>query len=239
MTGTIESCEVHAGGNIEVRGGIIGHGDAHLGSRAVARVRAKGSVHALFAESAYVEAGESIHIDRSARMCELFAEDEIVVGATDPRQSVIVGGVSQASRLVRAATIGSAANINTIVRVGVSATLAHEFHELVAKLEAKGLELDQVMKLDESLRNNPAKAKPEIRTRLETTRLQLIHDIEMMLRRKTQVEAEIKLLESARIEVKRQVFYGAEIQIGNISLRVDQDRQGGTFHLSNGQIVIA
>lgn len=89
VNGAVEAAHIQAGGNVAVRGGIVGHPDTRPGSHALpettARIICGGSIQALFMENVHVEAGKSILIGRSTLQCELIAGEEVVVGKPSAR----------------------------------------------------------------------------------------------------------------------------------------------------------
>ncbi|MFD2272453.1 DUF342 domain-containing protein [Undibacterium arcticum] len=110
VSGTVEAAQITAGGNVAVKGGIIGHADTHFAGNVLtpstARIISKGSVQALFMENVHVEAGDSILIHGSARQCELVARNEIIVGKKNPkiqsnRRRQRTGHASGQSRIAR------------------------------------------------------------------------------------------------------------------------------------------
>lgn len=90
VKGCIEAAEIIAGGSVSVVGGIIGHSEArapgaHTLPDNTARIRCGTFFRALFAESAHIEANETIIIDREANHCELMAGKDILVGKLGAR----------------------------------------------------------------------------------------------------------------------------------------------------------
>lgn len=243
VVGTVEAAEIIAGGNIAVNGGIIGHGSASAqpGARALpvntARIRAQGTVQALFIEHAHIEAGDSIHIAGHARQSELYARNAVLVGKPGANNSNIAGGTVHATLLVSAPVLGSASGMQTSVRVGSDPYLAQEITAQESRLQGKLAELEQIRKLLAYLKQNPQKSEGGMGAKAQATFRQLTAEICLLIEEKAELAAKQKLTEQARIEVSHTMHEGVELRIGKQVWSVQEDRAGGTVLLENGLIV--
>lgn len=241
VVGTVEAAEIIAGGNIAVNGGIIGHGSAQPGARALpantARIRAQGTVQALFIEHAHIEAGDSIHVAGDARQSELYARNAVLVGKPDAKNSNIAGGTVHATLLVRVPVLGSASGIQTSVQVGSDPYLAHEITAQESRLQGKLAELEQIRKLLAYLEQHPRKDEGGMGEKTQATFRQLTAEIYLLIGEKAELAARQKLTGQARIEVGQTMHEGVELRIGKQVWSVHEDRAGGTVLLENGLIV--
>ncbi|MGH8809939.1 MAG: DUF342 domain-containing protein, partial [Noviherbaspirillum sp.] len=141
VNGTVEAAHIAAGGNVAVRGGIVGHLDSRPGSQSLpettAHIVCDGSVQALFMENARIEAGQSILVSRSTRQCELIARDEIVVGKSGSRTGQIMGGKTQATLLVGTGSLGAPTGIKTYVQVGIDPYLEKQIADKEQQMKKK------------------------------------------------------------------------------------------------------
>ena len=241
VVGTVEAAEIIAGGNIAVNGGIIGHGSAQPGARALpantARIRAQGTVQALFIEHAHIEAGDSIHVGGDARQSELYARNAVLVGKPGAKNSNIAGGTVHATLLVRTPVLGSASGMQTSVQVGSDPYLGEEIAAQESRLQAKLEELEQIRKLLAYLKHNPQKSEGGMGAKAQATFRQLTAEICLLIEEKAELAAKQKLTEQARIEVSHTMHEGVELRIGKQVWSVHEDRAGGTVLLENGLIV--
>lgn len=238
--GTVEAASIEAGGNVTVKGGIIGHGEAHEKSKednkAAALVRCGGSCTALFIESATVEAGDSIVVEKLVRQSDLAAPNQIVVGHPGSGQGSIIGGFVRATVLVQAEVIGSPAGVKTRVAVGTNPFLSEKMNRVNKEIAQKTKELDDVGKILAFLSANPARSTPQIRAKAENTREQVMQDLDWARKEKDSLTQEMSLAEDAKIVIGKTVFGGVQIEIGGQVKPVDIERSAGVYLLKEGQI---
>ncbi|MDP2734760.1 MAG: FapA family protein [bacterium] len=111
MDGTVEQrAEIIAGGDVVVRGGIIG-----------ARVQAGGSLYAKFIQDSEVEVGEDLVVRNYVQQSQVQVQRKATIQGDEggPRQLCVLGGALQAGVSVEAASIGSAYGRQTRVVAGV------------------------------------------------------------------------------------------------------------------------
>jgi uncharacterized protein len=241
VLGMVEAAEIVAGGNVAVRGGIIGRANpkpgAHVLPPDTARIDCSGSLQALFIESARIKAGDAILVDAHARQCELLARNQIIVGKAGARNSHLAGGTAQATLLIKALNLGTPNGLKTLVQVGSDPYLAQEIAAKEALFQQKLAELDQVQKLIAHFKQNPQKNVGGIADKIEATRKQVASAIFVLVEEKAQLAAKLELTQQARIEVAESLFDGVEIRIGKQVRQVD-DRFGAcTIRLLDESIV--
>ncbi len=123
VNGNAGCSELHAGGNIVVKNGIIGK------NRGL--VYAKGDVTAKFAENSEIRAGGSINIKRAALNCTLIAGGRIL-SLTEKGQ--IIGGVLKAREGVEVKILGNESEHKMEVYVGSDFVIEIKMKELGKKL---------------------------------------------------------------------------------------------------------
>ncbi|MDO8249108.1 MAG: FapA family protein, partial [Rhodoferax sp.] len=119
VSGMVDGGLLEAGGNIQVKGGVIAH----------ARLRAGGSVSARFAQGTHIYAGTVIAIDDMALECELQSLNQIIIGAASPKRGQLIGGSTTAMMLVKVPILGSD-------KAGVTQLVLGHNPELDAKYQA-------------------------------------------------------------------------------------------------------
>lgn len=237
VAGTIEAAEVVAGGDITVKGGIVGRADGVQDSADTARIQCNGSVQARFAEHAHIEAGKSIIIDTAARQSSLFAGADITVGK-GPTQGQIVGGQARALVKIRVATLGSNAGTPTVAQVGFDPRLNAERIHIDQARKRKLEELGKIKQLLGFLDQNPAKGQGGVREKAEKTREQIEADIADADVRLVQLADQLQLADGATIEVGKAIFSGVNLQIGQKLLHILEDRGAVRAYLKDDQIIL-
>lgn len=237
VEGTIEAAEVVAGGDVTVKGGIVGRADGAQGSADTARIQCNGSVHARFAEHAHIEAGRSIVLDTAARQCELFAGQEIIVGK-GPTQGQLAGGQARALIKVRAAVLGSNSGSPTVVQVGFDPRVNAERIAVDQARKRKLEDLGKIRQLLGFLDQNPAKGQGGVREKAEKTREQLEGDVTDLDARLMQLAGQLELADGASIEVGKAIYSGVNLQIGQKLMQVLEDRGAARVRLKDDMIVL-
>ena len=115
VNGTMEAALVEAGGNVTVKGGIIGMAEAMQdasGPARTAHIVCGGELNASSRTPSSAPARTSRSSARSA-IC-IAAGGAVNVGAANAQQTAIMGGQIRALQAVRAGTIGSPAGVPTL-----------------------------------------------------------------------------------------------------------------------------
>jgi uncharacterized protein (DUF342 family) len=245
VKGLIEAAEIHAGGNVSVTGGIIGHAATQASTLSTAaavpfanaRVICQGSLQALFVESAYVQAGESILIKGNARQSEMYAGTQIAVGkGSGNKIGQIVGGHTHATNLIHAAWAGTSNGAKTELQVGSDPFLATQLATAEVVYKRKLDEIDQVIKLLAFLKNNPQKAANGMGEKAEATRRRLLDESKALFEEQTALKEKMVSVDQARIKVTKGIYEGVEVRIGKQLWAVPNDLGGGTIQVKNGNI---
>jgi uncharacterized protein (DUF342 family) len=240
VNGTVEAAEITAGGNVAVRGGIVGHVDTRPGSQSLpdntARILCEGSVQALFMENAHIEAGKSILATRSARQCELMARDEIVVGKGKTGQ--ITGGRTQATLRIATGSLGSSTGARTFVQVGLDPYLEKQIADKESDLRRKVNEVDRVIKLLAYFRQNPKKGEGGIAEKVEGTRRQLVSAIDDLTEELKILRDKMELSEQGHVEASGEIFYGVEVRIANQTWHAPDDMGRAVIQMEGGRIAV-
>jgi hypothetical protein len=240
VNGAVEAAEITAGGNVAVRGGIVGHPDTRPGSQSLpettARIFCEGTVQALFMESAHIEAGKSIVINRSVRQCELIARDEILVGKG--RTGQITGGRTQAMMRIATGSLGSSTGTKTYLQVGLDPYLEKQIADKELQLKRKVEEVDRVIKLLTYFRQNPAKGAGGIAEKVEGTRRQTVDAIDDLTEELKVLRDKMELSEQGRVEAGGEIFYGVEVRIANQTWHAPDDMGKAVIQMQGSRIAV-
>ena len=238
VNGTVEAAEIIAGGNVTIKGGIIGHAETQPGANAsiAARIKSEGSVQALFAESALIEAAESILIAGNARQCDMMAGNEIIVGKTNPKLGQIIGVRAQATMMVKATSLGAPTGNTTKIQVGLDPYLEEKLqakeHEFKRKLD----ELDRTIKQISYYKLNPEKMPEGALEEQDLKRRQIAQELKDLTAEQAAMKEDLVAAESACIVATKAVFEGVEMRIARQVWQVLNDLGGGKAQLQGGKI---
>lgn len=224
--GTVEAALLEAGGNIEVKGGLI-----------FSQVHANGTISALFCEKAHVHAGKSIVLRELSMQSELKAGAEIIVGEKGMQKGHIIGGLCRAATNIRAIVIGSHAGVPTRVEVGTDPDAREKMVHLRQLIEEKQKEADETDKTLAYLHDNSGKVSPETLKQREQIRSVIETELAELIRQKKRLQKRLEVIDNARIEVEKNIYYGVQIAVGEYVLTVDDDLEGVTFRVEDGVIV--
>lgn len=239
--GTVEAATLDAGGDVIIKGGIIGHGEIHdhpdkKQKQGIARIRCDGSCSAHFIENASVETGDSILVANLVMQSELAAINQILVGKPGSATGRIIGGLTEATLLVQAASIGSASGVKTRVMVGTNPYLNDKLKRTTQHLETKATAMIETVKLLDFIKSHPERMPAGILSKAENTQMALMLDIETLQEEKEQLEFEIELSVDAGVVVEKTVFGGVQVEIGGKVHRVDTQSGPGNFTLGEDGI---
>ena len=239
VDGTVEGAMLDAGGDIVVEGGIIGGTEQHIkpGEKFQPLIKCNGSCTARFAQNAHISAGQGIFIHDNAMLSELTAGHQIIVGDDGSRKGNIIGGVARAAMLIKTQNLGSDDNVRTVVFAGADKIL-HERLSIAAKTrEAMEKELSDIIKILEIARLKPGRVPPETIKAVLATRDVLNSQIESSREDERELRRQIDLTSGAQVVVQKHIYSGAEIHLGLKRYEAVQDREGGVFHLKDGDLV--
>jgi uncharacterized protein (DUF342 family) len=240
IQGMVEAAHIEAGGDIEVKGAVIGQGEPRIGAEginpAAAVLQAGGSVKALFAENSLISAGADILIREFVMKSELNAGNSILVGEQGSSKGRIISSLCRAAANIAAITIGSRSGTGTVLEVGADPSVQDKFTLAKHTIHCKEKELEETLKALEYFRNNPNRATPEAIREKEKSLGSLQTEIQELTGQLRRLKKRFTLLNSAWIKAERQIFCGVKINIGEKSLLLENDLEGVTFTLGENGI---
>jgi len=241
VNGTMEAALVEAGGNVTVKGGIIGLAEALQDAAAAARtarVVCGGALRAKFIENAVISAGKDVDVEREVRQSSIASGGSINVGPPNTQQSAITGGQTRAMQAVRAGTIGSPSGIPTLVQAGLDPHADIKRTALARKRQKMHEEKSKLEQLLMFLKANPQRAPGDVADRARNTHVKLSQDLLALDAEETQLVQDLQPLASATIQAARRFCSGVTIQVGNKMQEFLEDQIGGKAAVEEGQIVI-
>ncbi|TAK63237.1 FapA family protein [Methylobacter sp.] len=238
--GTVEAAEIEAGGNIVIKGGVIGHsehsGDPNEIPAFNAVIISKGSISVHFAENVCMEAGTDIIIEEFSMHNHLTALNRVLVGKSGGKKGRIIGGITCASVLVKSGVIGSNAGFITKIRAGFNPYLQVQIDKLKLEIDANEKEQEDIKKIVAFILAHPEKDKNGLLNKLLRTREKLEIDCTQLHADRAHLLSEMTLAEHVQVIVEEAVHCGAEIQIGNSIWKNNEERGKGVFQVIDGAI---
>ena len=231
VEGIIEQADVEAGGNLVVRGGIMGRG--------IDKILVEGRVQAKFVIDSEVEAEHDILIDR-----EIVQSRVKSMGSISIPNGRIVGGETVARAGFLVGQVGSEALVPTVVTAGRDFRLDDKLHILRAEIDGLFAQRER-LQLKLQLASRPKRLpipRPEDMQREDTP--SLAEEVEALDRQIQALTAEAEGLKlqsqcdtRARLEILKVVYPESYLGLGDEHLHVRERFEGPVHaHLSGGKV---
>ncbi|MEA5444354.1 FapA family protein [Gammaproteobacteria bacterium AB-CW1] len=150
VSGTVDGAHLDAGGDIVIRGGVIGQRRrGRVDFNAV--IQCEGSVEARFVEHALIRCGGDLMVRDLIAHSEVEAGPKLVVGARGTRKGHILGGRYDAYEVIRAVQLGGPSGAESSLRVGNAFRLKKTIRRLERRLTQAELPPEEVDDLRERL----------------------------------------------------------------------------------------
>lgn len=239
VMGTVEAATMRVGGNLIVHGGIVGGSPARMPSTAsehLARIDCEGSVQALFINHASVSAGGDLRVEREIFSSDVAAGNAVTVGTASGGS--IVGGRTRALRCVQAATLGSMTGTPTEIQVGLNPNADSQRQTLERERRRLEEDRDKLEQLIIFLQRNPAKAEGGLGERVSLTHAKTLGELALIGEKEQALADELRLLEGATIEARRQFWDGVQLRIGKRARTLLEDLPAGRALLRDDEVMI-
>ncbi len=235
--GTVEAAEIEAGGNISIKGGIIGNSDSGSNPATIGgRISCKGSLTARFAKYVSIDVGTSIIIEEYSMNNHLTAINQILVGKPGGKKGILSGGTASAMMLVQATSVGSAAGTKTYIHAGINPHTQEQLNGLESAIEENEKKLEDISKIIAFVENNPEKDKNGLLDKARRTLDNLTVEIAQHQADRESLLSEMSFAEYAKVVVDQTIFNGVEVRIGNQPWRSGEERGKTSFRLIDGKI---
>lgn len=223
VTGTVEAAEIRAGGNVELRGGMVGQGSG--------LVAAGGSVTARYLDNVTVTAGEDLYFEETISHSDVSVCRDISAVAAYGRGQII-GGTARAGRQVRTKLLGAPAGTATTVVVGlVEGALQQRAQDrLVNRRHNLTLAMQEIIRLRVAGEHGAALEAAQARFERLQAEVQLA-DLAWEL---VQPAAAKDLL----VEAASGFFGGVAVQMGELRRTLQDDLPGAKLVVRSGNIAL-
>ena len=240
--GIVEAARLNAGSDIEIKGGVIGHGEHTANQKedhsGMAQIEAGGSVTVQFAENAQITAGQDIVIKELAMQCQLTSGGSILVGEQGGRKGHIIGGLCRAATLVHAVVIGSRAGVQTVIEVGFDPSLHKKLEIVKEAIVDKGALLEELTKTLTYVKENPGSMEPQLMKLKERVYAKYQGEMAELTGEKKRLQKRMEINAQARIVVEKDAYLGSLVRIGDSTLHLEEDLQSPTFTLADQGICL-
>lgn len=240
VAGAVEAAEIEAGGNIVIRGGVIGRSEYGGASSAEpvfsARLRAKGSINVLYAEHASLEAGADILVDEFAMHSDLLALNQIIVGKPGTKKGHLLGGSARATSVVKVTALGSNANLQTKVQAGFNPYVQNQVRAVELEIESNEKEQAGLQKIVDYVLLHPEKDKDGLLKKAQNTLGKLAEGLLQHQEALRALQVTRTLANQAHVIVGQVVHGGAMVQLGDRKWQTMERLGPGVFRLIEGDI---
>lgn len=229
VMGVVEAAELHAGGNITIRSGILGMGKGML--------IAKGDVVANFIESAIVVAEGNINAD-SVLHSRISAKGSIKILG---KNGSIIGGHTRSASLIEAKTIGTSMGTNTIIEVGIDPHVKDRMNQLIKIINEKQIELDklqQLKKLLEFKKENGTldRMKKDLLFKSVNNITSIKAEIEQYMNESEDLMEKLKVNKNAVVKINGEIYPSVKISISDDFLMINEMYHYCQFKNIDGEV---
>jgi hypothetical protein len=235
VRGCVERATVKAGGDIRVKNGILGRGDE--------RTYAKGSIYAKFLENADVCAEKDVYVTEAILHSNVDAGGRVIVQGG--RKSAIIGGRIRAKEEINARSVGSWAEVNTELEVGVDPRTRDEIIRLEEQIEADKRNFNELklgirtlLKQKEKEGGLPSEKEALLAQHLRAQNL-LMARLRDTTERMIALQKELSGETSGKICVFDTVYPGTKITVRTTTLLLKREYKYSTFSVKAGQIRVS
>ena len=229
IDGSAEACEIRAGKDIILRGGMMGQNRASM--------RSKGNIFAKFIEYALIECDGAIQVN-SFLDCEVVCGDKVYVNG---KQGTIVGGNIYGVRGIEAYSVGNASELQTEIRAGVGLDTIERIHELEDQLDQIQENIQKIevglRQFDEmgrekgiDVKNNPQ------RVALLRTKIVKQADLAAAEEELGRLDNVVENAKGAIIRIENFLYPGVLIYIDDSNVLVKEIRHGVELEQSAGKL---
>jgi len=226
VAGMVDGGFLQAGGDIHVAGGVIAHATLIAGC----------AVSARFAQDVKIRAGTILSLADTALECELESLNQIVIGAQSHGRGRLFGGCATAMTQLSVPVLGSSKAGLTRVVMGVNAELTAQYAALERRLEQEKANEEALEKLIKQV--TAAKDPKGMLPRIRASRQHAMQVWGQSLMEKKNLEQQIALALTARIDVGVGLEGAVDLVFGTHTARLRREFSAGTFSLDPTELVV-
>lgn len=230
--GNVDGGSIYAGGNVTVRGGIVGQDKTVI--------ECKGNLYARYIDHACIDVEGEIKGRDAILHSQVNAGQKITL---ESRKGMVMGGVVRARDEINVQVLGSRMGTYTEVEVGANPALRKELIELEKKIFETKRELDKVEKALTILNKKGFDLPPEreeMKARLTRTSFYLKAELRKLTARQEEINEEIadRQTQRGKIKVRQRIYPGVKVIIGK-AVRIFKDEvHYAVLTYEDGEVVI-
>lgn len=235
--GFVEAATVAAGGSVTIKQGVVGRRTSHGEPTCV--VRANLDVTVSFAQYARLEAEQDIKVQNQLSHCYCRAGRHVLVGESNPRKGVLLGGLTIAGESIESPFIGTEATSHTQLQVlGGFFAIRSQQRDLNEQKAQHTLMLHKLQDLLLKLVQQPASKRDAVL--LNQLKEQREHHMQAL----GQINQELEecdaltqsILHNIHITATQRLYPGALIELADLAYKVDIEHGPSRIGISDGQI---
>ena len=227
--GSVESAQLIAGGNVEVKGGMHGSGRGSI--------EAGGSVSIRFVEQGAIVADGSVNVDVSMHSRIETGGSLHAVG----RRGAIIGGQVAVAGDVVANYLGALSHTKTEVAVGAMPRKRIRLSVIEKELDRLAAEIVKLDQLDRYLEKTKNTLNNEMWTSLHNSsaanRQANIEETKSYIEESTELSYEMEHATSSKVHVFETAYSGSRIVIGSNAIKLNDEISYSTFKVNEGEVV--
>jgi len=235
VKGCVEKATIEAAGDIRVQSGIIGKGEGFI--------KAGRNVVAKFIENAVVVAGKDVIVSEAIIHSNVDAENRVIVYGG--KKGVILGGRIRAKDEINARTIGSWAEVETSVEVGLSPNSRESIVNLEKEIETDKksfnelkLGIKTLVKQKEFSGSRLSPEKEELLAQHLRAQNLLMTKLRDTTERLISLQKELSAETGGKVSVFNIIYPGVKMCIRTVPLFLKKEYKYSTFVVKVGQIKV-
>lgn len=235
--GMVECADLSIGGNLDVKMGISGPSDDARQEGLVMRVQCGGNLSAGHVEKALLDVKGDITIKSQLTHSDTKCDHQLIVGSAGQPRSGIVGGRVQASKLIRAQTLGAEAGIATEAVIQCPAEKMRTLEDSNENIACKQADLGRLLKVMVDLSKTRAADIDERLKKINQTCDNLKKELSTITSERDLLQIEVDAMLESCIEVPGTVYPRVVVTIGDLTQEVMDKAEQVQFCNLNGRLV--
>ncbi|MDR1000660.1 MAG: FapA family protein [Clostridiales bacterium] len=230
VNGVVEGATIESGGDIVIKGGVCGGGEA--------KIIAAGAITAKFLESCKVIAQTDINADSILHSAVKCGGVLTLAG----RKAALVGGKTIVRDKIVAETIGSLMSTPTEVNVGNDPQMIVELEEMTERYNSTKTDYDKVVLAIDTMSARGEKygltdANKQILVRLLKTKITLASELTLLHEHINRLRPLVNTRHGI-IQVGKKIYYGVKVMIGSAVMLIKDDLTNCRLTNVDGQIKV-
>lgn len=220
--GYVEAAYIKCKSDVVIEQGIMGKGKA--------KIETEGNVKARFIENTKVCA-RNVFVKEAILHSEINASERVILAGG--KRGIIIGGRIRAGIEVNCKRLGSVAEIETIVEVGIDPKVLEELSDLQKELRADEGRMQEIVK---HIKTAEQEGKKETIKQLEAAKEMLMDKMRTINLRISKLKSLIQSSKTGKICVCEKVYPGVMLCIGDVKFAVQKEYRYVTFRVVEGAL---